>query len=67
MNSLPVVDAESLKRSLKDRKSELVSLSENLVDIVWGSKRPARNLNAVFPLPIKFTGIIRDKLLQTSR
>jgi len=67
MDSLPVVDAESLKKSLKDRKSELVSLSENLVDIVWGSKRPARNLNAVFPLSIKFTGIIRDKLLQTSR
>lgn len=67
MNSLPVVDAESLKKSLNDRKSELVSLSENLVDIVWGSKRPARDLNAVFPLSIEFTGIICYKLLQTLR
>lgn len=53
------MDAESLKKSLKGRQSELVSLSQNLVDIVWGSDRPARDLNHVFPLSIEFTGIDR--------
>lgn len=60
-----LVDAESLKKSLKDRKSELVSLSDNLVDAVWGSDRPPRTLNAVFPLSKEFTGTIYDKVFQT--
>lgn len=59
------MDAESLKKSLKDRQSELVSLSDNLVDIIWGSDRPARNLNPVFPLSVEFAGIICDKVVQT--
>jgi len=44
-------------RWLKDHQSKLIPLSDNLVDIVWGSDRPARALNHVFPLLIEFTGI----------
>ena len=54
------MDAESLKKALKDRQSGLVSLSDNLVDTVWGSDRPARTLNPVFPLSIEFSGIVCD-------
>lgn len=57
-----VADAESLKKSLKDRQSELVSLSNNLVDLVWGSDRPPRSLNPVFPLSMKFTGTVGSKV-----
>jgi hypothetical protein len=49
-------DAESLKQSLATRESELVSLSDNLVDLVWGSDRPARPKSVIFPLDIKFSG-----------
>lgn len=59
------MDAESLKKALKDRQSELVSLSENLVDAVWGSDRPARTLNPVFPLSIEFSGALCDEVAPT--
>ncbi|KAF9788041.1 Creatinase/aminopeptidase [Thelephora terrestris] len=64
---IPASDAESVKKSLKGRQSELVSLSENLVDIVWGTDRPARSLNHVFPLPIKFTGQSHEDKLAVVR
>lgn len=60
---ISAADAEPLKKSLKDRQSELVSLSDNLVDIVWGSDRPARTLNHVFPLSIEFTGQTHENKL----
>jgi Xaa-Pro aminopeptidase len=59
------VDAEALKKSLKDRQSELVSLSENLVDAVWGADRPARVLSPVFSLSMEFSGTICDEVLST--
>ena len=51
-----LADAEALKKSLEPRKSELVSLEKNLVDIVWAEERPARPSNKVFPLDAKYAG-----------
>ncbi|KAH7910665.1 peptidase M24, structural domain-containing protein [Hygrophoropsis aurantiaca] len=56
-------DAESLRKALETRKSELVSLDQNPVDAVWGVERPARPKNKVFSLDVKFTGeSAQDKL-----
>jgi hypothetical protein len=51
-----LADAESLNKSLEPRKSELVSLKDNLVDIVWGKERPAQPRNKIFQLDIKYSG-----------
>lgn len=48
-------DGQTLNKSLG--KSELVPLSHNLVDIVWGSERPRRPKNLVFPLDVKYSGL----------
>jgi Xaa-Pro aminopeptidase len=48
-------DAQALKKSLG--KSELVHLSQNPVDIVWGSERPQRPKNPIFPLDVKYSGL----------
>ncbi|KAI9568021.1 Creatinase/aminopeptidase [Boletus coccyginus] len=54
-------DAQTLKKSLG--KSELVSLSQNPVDIVWGSERPQRPKNPVFALGVEYSGeTLRSKL-----
>jgi len=50
------VDAESLKKSLEPRNSELVSLQQNPVDIVWGKDRPIHPRNKVFVLDVKYAG-----------
>ncbi|KAI0341347.1 Creatinase/aminopeptidase [Trametopsis cervina] len=52
---ISATDAESLQTSLKAKDSQLVSLTENLVDQVW-EDRPSRPTNEVFPLEIKFSG-----------
>ncbi|KAG1741526.1 peptidase M24, structural domain-containing protein [Suillus paluster] len=51
---ISAVDAESLKESLEPRGSELVSLQQNPVDVVWGKDRPTRPQNSVFPLDVKY-------------
>ena len=48
-------DAQTLKKSLG--KSELVPLSPNPVDVVWGSERQQRPQNPVFALDIKYSGL----------
>jgi Xaa-Pro aminopeptidase len=50
------VDARSLKKSLELRNSELVSLQQNPVDIVWGKDRPIHPHNKVFSLDVKYAG-----------
>jgi hypothetical protein len=50
------VDAESLNKTLEPRESSLVSLKENLVDVVWAHERPARPKSKVFPLDVKYSG-----------
>ena len=52
----PTADAQELKKSLEPRKSELVSLKENIVDLVWSKDRPARPASKIFPLPEKYSG-----------
>lgn len=50
------MDAESLKKSLEPRKSEIVSIDKNLVDIIWSQERPERPKNKIFPLETKYSG-----------
>lgn len=50
------MDAESLKKSLEPRKSEIVSIGKNLVDVVWSQDRPERPKSKVFPLETKYSG-----------
>jgi Xaa-Pro aminopeptidase len=58
-----LADAKSLKKSLTESNSELISLEKNLVDIVWGQDRPARPKSKVFPLEIKYSGVSsQDKI-----
>ncbi|KIK04842.1 hypothetical protein K443DRAFT_675621 [Laccaria amethystina LaAM-08-1] len=49
-------DAESLTKQLAPKHSKLVSLKENLVDVVWGEDRPSRPKNPVFHLDEKYSG-----------
>ncbi|KAG6379548.1 hypothetical protein JVT61DRAFT_10047 [Boletus reticuloceps] len=54
-------DAQALKESLG--VSELVPLSQNLVDVVLGSERPQRPKNTIFALdgkPYAVNSIVRD-------
>ncbi|KAH7882315.1 peptidase M24, structural domain-containing protein [Phlebopus sp. FC_14] len=61
------VDAQTLKKSLDPRESELVPLSRNLVDIVWSSSRPQRPKNKVFALDVKYSGESMSEKLQRVR
>ncbi|EEB98214.1 hypothetical protein MPER_02322, partial [Moniliophthora perniciosa FA553] len=49
-------DSTSISKSLKPRNSSLVSISENLVDQVWGSERPRRPANPIAHLDLKYSG-----------
>jgi Xaa-Pro aminopeptidase len=51
-----IEEAQSLIKKLQPRECTLVPVSENLVDIVWGSERPARPATEVIPLDIKYAG-----------
>jgi Xaa-Pro aminopeptidase len=52
-----LADAETLNKSLSSKNSELVSLSQNLVDTIW-EDRPARPASLVFHLEEKYSGKI---------
>ena len=51
-----IADAESLSKELSSKSSELVSLSQNLVDAIW-EDRPTRPASLVFHLEEKYSGI----------
>ncbi|KAG8964115.1 hypothetical protein FRC03_002189 [Tulasnella sp. 419] len=53
---ITAADAKALKTSLSPIGSEIVPLTTNLVDQVWGEARPARPKNKVFPLDIEYAG-----------
>lgn len=57
-------DAKKLAEKIKKKGGkELKPISENLVDLVWGSDRPARPNNPVATHPIQFAGkSIAEKL-----
>ncbi|CDO71158.1 hypothetical protein BN946_scf184845.g28 [Trametes cinnabarina] len=48
-------DAETIQKALEQKGSTLVSLPQNLVDLIWHD-RPARPANKVFPLDVKYAG-----------
>ncbi|KAJ6608223.1 putative Xaa-Pro aminopeptidase P [Mycena sp. CBHHK59/15] len=52
---ISAADADALSKSLKPKKSELVSLSKNPVDNIW-EHRPSRPKSQVFPLDLKYSG-----------
>ncbi|KAI0691006.1 Creatinase/aminopeptidase [Cerioporus squamosus] len=60
-------DADAISSALEPKQSELVSLSKNLVDLVWGSDRPPRPANTVFPLDAKYSGETHTEKLQRVR
>lgn len=53
---LSVSDAETISTQLALKGSELVPLTTNLVDEVWGATKPKRPANEVFHLPEQFSG-----------
>ena len=52
---ITAVDVDPIQSALKERDSQIVSLSKNLVDLVW-TDRPPRPANKVFPLDTKYSG-----------
>ncbi|TFK37159.1 putative Xaa-Pro aminopeptidase P [Crucibulum laeve] len=52
---ISAVDAESLTKQLTSKKSELISITKNLVDAVWAD-RPQRPKNPIFHLDEKYSG-----------
>lgn len=57
-------DAMSLEKSLGPQGSGLVSLNENLIDIIW-TDRPTRPKNKIFHLDEKYSGLsIDNKIAQ---
>ncbi|MBW0467455.1 hypothetical protein O181_007170 [Austropuccinia psidii MF-1] len=57
-------EAESLREKLFRHSSQLVSISENLVDVQWGSSRPPRSHQPIRKLDLQYTGQARqDKLI----
>ncbi|THH04905.1 hypothetical protein EW145_g5189 [Phellinidium pouzarii] len=53
---ISAADAKTLRESLEKKKSKLVPLGENPIDIIWGYDRPVRVKNKIFPLGIKYSG-----------
>ncbi|CAO3666613.1 unnamed protein product [Rhizopus stolonifer] len=51
-----VSDGRELKEQLKEVQSEIVPVSPNPVDVVWGSDRPQRSHDPLFIHPIEFAG-----------
>ncbi|KAI0075951.1 Creatinase/aminopeptidase [Panus rudis PR-1116 ss-1] len=63
---ISAVDAESLETSLKGQDSHLVSLNQNIVDLVW-KDRPSRPAHKVFPLDVKYSGESHDDKIRRLR
>ncbi|EGG02699.1 Xaa-Pro dipeptidase [Melampsora larici-populina 98AG31] len=56
-------EVQTLEESLHDRESSLVCSSENLIDQVWGSKRPILSQNPIYLHPLEYCGqTSQDKL-----
>ncbi|EJD05517.1 Creatinase/aminopeptidase [Fomitiporia mediterranea MF3/22] len=60
---ISAADAQTLRKSLEQRNSDLVPINKNPVDDVWGSNRPPRVKNKVYPLEVKYSGrSLEDKI-----
>ena len=53
---MPVSEWNNLNKSLDGSNMKLVGVSNNLVDMVWGSSQPDRPNQPIIPLEFKFTG-----------
>ncbi|KIM69481.1 hypothetical protein SCLCIDRAFT_1207910 [Scleroderma citrinum Foug A] len=53
---IAATEALELRKTLQSRSSDLVALTQNPVDIVWGSERPQRPKEKVFTLDLKYAG-----------
>ncbi|ORX52863.1 Creatinase/aminopeptidase [Hesseltinella vesiculosa] len=53
---ITAVDARQLTKQLAANQSTLVPIYENLVDLAWGSGRPAAPLDPVIVHPLTFSG-----------
>ncbi|TPX77230.1 hypothetical protein CcCBS67573_g01472 [Chytriomyces confervae] len=62
-----LASARLLADSLKPASNSLVSVTENLVDVVWGADRPAFPMNPVKSLPLEFAGRRFEDKLQDVR
>ncbi|KAG0141806.1 hypothetical protein CROQUDRAFT_51169 [Cronartium quercuum f. sp. fusiforme G11] len=51
-----VQDANNLINQIKPHSGQLISIRENLIDIIWGDKKPLRNKNPIILLSDEFTG-----------
>lgn len=50
------VDARKLADKIKKKGGEYKAVDENLIDVVWGDKRPARPSEKVIVQPIEYSG-----------
>ena len=66
MTGLTSIEADARKLAEKIKKkggASLAAVKENLVDVVWGDKRPPRPQEKVKTHPLKFSGKkIEEKL-----
>ncbi len=56
-----------LKRNLDAANIKLVSVDKNLIDAVWGSSRPERPNQPIFPLPMKYAGMTWEAKVEEVR
>lgn len=61
-------EARKLGKSIKDKSGgKLLGISENLVDLVWGSGRPPRSKETVMVLDEKYAGKSTEKKVEELR
>ena len=56
-----------LSKDLKKSGHTLISIPQNLIDLVWGTNQPDRPRNIVFPLELKYTGMHFSEKLEKVR
>ena len=60
-------DARKLAEKIKKRGGEYKAVDENLVDLVWGDKRPARPSEKVIVQPMQYSGKSFDDKIEDLR
>jgi Xaa-Pro aminopeptidase len=54
------VDARKFADKIKKKGGEYKAVDENLIDVVWGEKRPARPSEKVIVHPMEYSGKASD-------
>ncbi|KAJ4367040.1 hypothetical protein N0V83_007570 [Neocucurbitaria cava] len=60
-------DARKLAEKIKKKGGEYKAVDENLVDLVWGNKRPARPSEKVIVQPLQYSGKSFDDKIEDLR